>query len=417
MVKQKVIRLQLKNYMGIESVDIAPTGNAVFICGLNGQGKSSLIKGVSWLLGGTSEEPEEPVKTGAKKAEGMIETQNFMIKKTKPRGKKAKLTVTPKDGRILTDTPLAVLNRLTGHSGKKKFDPMAFFGQSDKEQLATLKDVLDLDFTALEAERDAKYDQRTESNRQVRELTARRDVLIEHRGTPQEQVSVADLVEEQKRMQDVNAINAQKRNRLVVLRENAQEQKAILQAAEAALREIDTEGRALSAEVGTLVDEDVEAVQQQIKDSEQTNRQVRENAERCKLSQQLDEHTAQSEKLTDEIATVDGRKAAAIAAANIPVEGLALADDRVIYNDLPLTQAPQSVCIKIGLALRLAKDPELPVLPIYQGSLLDKPTRAQTIKLLMDEETQAWIELAGDDEVIEGEGVCQFILEGGEVKA
>ena len=102
------------------------------------------------------------------------------------------------------------------------------------------------------------------------------------------------------------------------------------------------------------------------------------------------------ESLTKRIQAIDERKAQALAAAVFPVEGLGFDDTDVTYQGVPLSQASSAEQIRVSVAMAMALNPELRVLRIMDGSLLDSDAMEAIRAQVADGDFQVWIERVGD---------------------
>ena len=107
----------------------------------------------------------------------------------------------------------------------------------------------------------------------------------------------------------------------------------------------------------------------------------------------IEKEKAKSSDLLKQMKAVEQEKADALAESNMPVEGLSVDEDGVIYNDLPLKDGTNhtkqlEVCIKIGMAM----NPKLRVVLIREGSLLDDENLAMIAKMAAESDYQVWIE-------------------------
>lgn len=80
MSELNVVGINLKNVLGIQELSIKPDGNIIEISGGNGQGKTSILEGVKAALG--LSEHSSLIRTGAKKAEIVLDLGDMLIKKT-----------------------------------------------------------------------------------------------------------------------------------------------------------------------------------------------------------------------------------------------------------------------------------------------------------------------------------------------
>ena len=141
---------------------------------------------------------------------------------------------------------------------------------------------------------------------------------------------------------------------------------------------------------------------------------VRYEAHRAKVA----ELETKTRKLTSAIEACDDDRRAAIAAATFPVPGLGFdAQGTVTFNGLPLSQASQAERIRVSVGVGLASHPDLRVLLVREGSLLDDGAMKQLAALAKEHDTQLWIERVGDgdagavvieDGAVRADGVRRF---------
>ena len=151
------------------AIDIRPNGDVVVLGGKNGAGKSSVLDAITYALAGERSLPREPLRRGTEKGEVEIDLGEFRVRRTFTPGGGGTLTVLSPEG-ARYPSQQAMLDRLTG---KLAFDPLAFAGQKPDEQAKTLRGMLGLDFTTIDAERSAAFAARTAVNRDGTALRAR----------------------------------------------------------------------------------------------------------------------------------------------------------------------------------------------------------------------------------------------------
>jgi hypothetical protein len=91
----------------------------------------------------------------------------------------------------------------------------------------------------------------------------------------------------------------------------------------------------------------------------------------------------------------------------MPIEGLSVSDDCVMFNGVPLSQEADSMKLKIGMAIAMAENPELSVI-LMHGNELDKNSLKIVAEMAEKHGYQIWVER------IEGEG--GIVIEDGSVK-
>ena len=122
------------------------------------------------------------------------------------------------------------------------------------------------------------------------------------------------------------------------------------------------------------------------------------------------EHGRASWNLTGEI---EGRKAdlqERIATSTLPVDDLSVIEGAVCFRGIPLSQCSDAEQLRVACAVAMADNPELRVIRIREGSLLDKNAMKVLSEMAESEDWQVWIERVGEETV--GENAV-ILREGG----
>lgn len=416
----RIIRLEAENIKRLQAVQIEPDGNLVVIGGDNGQGKSSVLDSIMYALAGGKTIPAVPLRKGAKKGRITVDLGDMVVERVFTE-KSSRLEIRSKEGHIIP-SPQAVLDKMCGRIA---FDPLQFSLQSPKEQVESLRQLVGLDFSALDRERQQVYDQRTDVNRQAKQKAAELAACAFTTGVAESETSVAELAERMNAVQQQNIANARARDELQELAdtlETRQSQRRELSQQIAALEKrlvaIDqeiadrqTDIEAMGPRVAALVDGDTAELSQQIRSAESVNAAVRQNARHRQLASQLADLESQSKALTDRITAIDQAKTNAIETADLPYPGLGFGDDGVTYQGLPLEQAMESDRTIISAAIGRALNPQLPVVLIRNGSAIGPAKLAALAKWADEDGAQVWLE-----RVSVGEEVS-VVIEDGRVRA
>ena len=197
--------VEVRNYKRIRKALLTVEGNTLILSGENESGKSSFLDAIRDVLGGKEQAPAVPIRKGAKEA--VVITR---LKTKEGRSLKATLTYTPPDHRriVVTDedgkpqmSPQALLSAFWAETS---FDPSLFLVSEPKEQVAMLKKMAGLDFTALDLERSKLYVERTNINRELDRAKAVAASLASFADVPTSEVSSADVLLEIKEAQAAN---------------------------------------------------------------------------------------------------------------------------------------------------------------------------------------------------------------------
>lgn len=112
------------------------------------------------------------------------------------------------------------------------------------------------------------------------------------------------------------------------------------------------------------------------------------------------------------MADIDAQKAAGVAAAKMPVEGLSFDAEGITYNGVPFAQASSAEQLRVSTAMAMALNPDLRVIRITDGSLLDSHSMAMLQELASENDYQVWVEVV--DETDDAPGV---VIEDGRVRS
>lgn len=400
----KIIQLTAENIKRLQAVTITPEGSVEIIGGDNAQGKTSCLDAIEMALNGGKSIPPNPIRRGQKKARVVVDLGELKVER-RFTNKGSILEVTAANG-LKQNSPQAILDELTG---KLTFDPLAFIQMKATDQLKTLKDLVGINFDDLEVKRQNLYAERTELNRDVKNLEGQLEGIPEHEDAPtvivvSDLMAQLDTVEAHNRevatqTQQVESLNAQ----ITALEEEAERLLAGMNA-------IKSEVEAKVAErewidVPTLLD--TAELKAQIASAETINQKAREVEERKRVEKLLKAKRNESTKLSLAIENIDGEKEARLTEAKFPVPNLSFGENGVLLNNLPLEQASAAEALKVSVAMGFALNPRLKVLLIRDGSLLDEHSLRTVAEMAQAHDGQVWIE-----RVSKG-AECSVIIENG----
>lgn len=393
-----ITSLKIDNVKRLTAVDITPEGSLVTIKGRNGQGKSSVLDAIAYALGGTRLQPPEVIHRGAEFAQVLLETDQYVIKRRWTANDRSTITVKSKEGATFP-SPQALLDKLVG---RISFDPLSFMRMAPKEQAAALRQLVGLDFSALDARRREIFEERAGVNKELAATQVLLDATTCYPDAPAAPVSLAALLADETAARMTLGSNEAKRKEATAAAVALEDAVDAVAAARRALR-IATdaeeaarvrEATAREAAAG-LVDPDLAAIREQLGKVEQVNAQVQQNARRAELDKALASARLEADRLSGQIAAIDAEKATALAAAPFPVPGLSFDGDLVTFRGLPIEQAADSERLRIAIGIGIAMNPTLKVLLIRDGSLLDEESLAIVGQMSEAAGAQVWLEVVG----------------------
>lgn len=412
----KIIKLSSQNVKRLSAVEITPDGNLVVIGGKNGAGKSSVLDSIFYALGGKDALPSKPVRAGQDGAEIIVDIGDLIVKRTFTAAGGTNLVVMNKEG-AKYPSPQSILDKLVG---TLSFDPLDFARKAD-QQAETLRQLVGLNFSALDAKYEGLYDERTAINREAKNLAAQVSAKVKHDGVPDEETPTATILKEQQDAVETNNTNARLRSRLERTKEEIAKQETAISEIDgkiaAARHEIEAWNKKIAdleafktksaeevairkttyaekqKEIAALVDIDLAPFQTRAQELEITNQKVRSNRERSALSSQQAAKQKQADALTAQLDSIEAEKTKAITEAKYPIPGLSFdTEGNVLFNGIPFSQSSSADQTKVSIAIGLALNPKLRVLLIRDGSLLDEESLAMVADIAAKNDAQVWVE-------------------------
>lgn len=397
----RIEKVSVENVQAIKVVSVAPDRTFQIVSGANGNGKSSLLHAIQYAFAGKRSRPPFPVRDGEGKGTVVVEAGDWRIE-LQLKGGTSSLRVTQRDTGQEVRAPQETLNALLGDL---TFDPLAFSGRSAKEQRATLIDLveLEIDLDEHEEARRKLFDERTAVNRRVRDLTG--DLRENHppgesfEGLPTEAIEITELsakMAEASTDMATTTIEHERLERLCDLASEWEGRVADLQRDLAAAKAESLRKRAAASEqrasVADLVYPDIDDLQRQIDEADSINGRIRQRAARANTEREHANEQSVADGITLRLAEMDREKVDALKRVNWPIDGLGIHDDYVTFNGRPFEQSSASERLKCSIAIGMAVNPELRVMFIENGSLLDDESMAKLREIAEAHDYQIWVE-------------------------
>lgn len=406
----KIIALRARNVKRLSAVEIIPPADesVVVIGGENAQGKTSVLDSIMYALAGGKSIPDDVVKHGEKKATIEIDLGEFKI--TRVLGKGARLEVKAADGEKV-NSPQQVLDKL---AGKLTFDPLHFQRLSEttpgrREQALILRELVGLDFSGYDKKRQILFDQRTEVNRDLKRAQGTLETMAFFPQAPKEAIRVTDVAAELQKAAQHNAEALKLSRGLGNLETTIETIKKNIEQQQSELERVIAEKMKLQAQARSFKQIDTEALNKKLEEAQEINEHVAKNKQRNELNKLSSELEKKSELLTETIEELDGEKEKKLAEADMPVEGLTFSEEGVLFNGVPFHNCSSAEQLKLSCAMSIKMNPELKVMLIRDGSLLDDNSLATLREMAGKSDHQVWLERVGKGEE------CTVIIEDGSV--
>ncbi|MBQ3006782.1 MAG: AAA family ATPase [Clostridia bacterium] len=402
----KINSLEFENVKRIKAVKLEPSANGLTVIGgKNGQGKTSVLDTIAWMLGGNRFMPSEPTRKGSVIPPSLrIVMDNGLI--VERSGKNSSLKVIDpngnKSGQRLLDEFISSL----------ALDLPAFMNSSSKEKAKALLQIIGVGEKLVEIERKEVelYNRRhaigqiaTQKANFAKEMTSYPDA-------PNELVSASELIRQQQEILARNGENQKKR-------ENLEKIENLANTLSDKIAELNRELTAVLADLEiarkdtlTLHDESTEELERNIADIESINIKVRANLDKEKAEEDAKAYQQEYDTLSNQLDTVRKEKFDLLHNANLPLEGLSVEDGELTYNGFKWDNMSGAEQLKVSTAIVRKLNPNCGFV------LLDKLEQMDVDTL---NEFGQWLEAEGLQAIatrVSTGDECSVIIEDGYIK-
>jgi len=418
----------ITNIKGIRGASVTiEDGTLTIVSGANGQGKSSFVDAIFYaLLGGKAlKGTAHPVTKGEEK--GRVELtftvgdgpeQILVTKSWTKGGADSTLEIRNSDG-YTTKSPQKVLDSMLG---ARALDPLAFMNLTDSQQVEDFLSMIevDVDLDDLDADEERARQLRGDVGRDLRAMRARCDAMPEpFDGLPPEPIAITDLIAEEEKARAHNdkidhtlEVAAQTDGLALAARSLVERLTAELEAAEEALVRADATA-ARAAEDAQLVPAriDIDEIRGRMADVDVINEQVRAAKSRQDALNELAQLERRHRDLEETIAGILATKEEAIAAADMPIDGLTFASKKegLVYQGTALKDCSAAEQRLVACSLAMAGDPQIRLISVEDGSLLDSAALAQLEEIAAARDFHVLIE------IVDESGEAGIVFRNGEV--
>ena len=424
----KLLNLYVRNVKKVSEMDIDTEGrHLILVGGKNAQGKSSTIDALIMAICGKRHMAEVPLRDGEEYGEIVIKltsdendlthaADNFTVTRTFERtrdgGIKHGLKITDSDGQE-SPSPQTSLDGLFSTSA---LNPLTFETATPAKQREQLLDLVDLSdfFDETTAEYKELYSQRTDCNKAGKRLKAQHDGMEKHKGVPDEEVEVVELMRKWNDAKDYNRDGKRDIKQIEVLTKVEAETEASISKLQAKLTDATSEKAGLLESTKGFEEVDTLSLLKAVSEAGDVNSKVSDNKLWAAKKLELDDLRSESNDLNEKLTDVLAKQHDALRDANWPVDGLSVDSEGLLFNKLPLAQASQSERIRLCCRITAALNPALKLFVVYNGNDLDHESLQELDEFLCENDFQAIVEYVTRSELDEQK--CTVVLHDGAEK-
>jgi len=408
-----LLKIEITNFKNITEITVIPGGENVTFTGKNGAGKSAILD--AFYTAVTGKKLDDPVKHGAERAEVKAhigeKMTEYVVKRIWTQGGKTdRVEVVNAEGMSPVGGNQTFLNKFINLIS---FDPAEFTNMKDADRLLFLKSLSGLDTADVDAKYAAVYTERTSVNKELTTAKVRlKDAPQLIPDVPAETPDINAITDQIEKAEEVADENLSCQKDVKVFNDVIDVQKEKIAQAEAELERmkvyltdryddlivaelsVKNTDKAAIESVDTIVKlkEQLTGVSEVLK-NQATNEARSENI--ATYSDDVSVLESQSKKLTDQLKEIAAQKAKAIAEANMPIDGLTIEDQKVIYNGTMYSMLSAGEKLRVSCAMAMALNPELKVICVRDASLLDEDGIAMIESIAAENKYQLLTEKVG----------------------
>jgi hypothetical protein len=380
--KVKIVAFELENVKRVSMVRLAPNDKGLTVIGgKNAQGKTSILDGILFALGGERHRPSTLQHDGTMADARMsLKLSNGLLVERK--GKKATLTVTDPTGKRAGQTLLnSFIEELAINLPK-------FMAKSETEKAEQLLLTLGIgpQLEAIQKREQEAYDKRHQFGIVADQKKKYAAEMPEYHDVPDKEASAADLINksseilrENQRVRERQSKLSEIDNRLVHLRKEL----ATLEADKAAIE---------AGPVGEI--QETAQIEEQIKNIDNTNAKIRANKSKEIAQEEAEEYSRQYDKMSEEVEKIRTERRALLDNANLPLPELSIGKNSngrpiLLYNNKAWDCMSSMEQIRVATAIIKGLKPECGFLLLDKLEMFDAEQLTELNNWLEAENLQA----------------------------
>lgn len=350
----KISSLELENVKRVKAVAIEPRQDGLTVVGgRNDQGKTSVLDGIAWALGGEKMRPSNPKREGAVNDPSLrVELSNGIVVERK--GKNGSLKVTDPTGARAGQT---LLNSFVEQFA---LDLPKFMEAPSAKKAETLLKIIGVGDRLAELDTELKRlcDERLAVGQMQRRKQGAADDMPEFPDAPSEPVSAAELVRQQQAILAKNGENQRLRDHAGeltrqsnMLAADVSRLRDQLAQKEAELARVRADLETASKTAAQLQDESTAEIEAALAEVDEINEKVRTNQRKAEARAEADALKARYELMDAQVEAVRADRAKLLDGAKMPLPGLDVVDGELVYQGAKWDSMSGSGQLKVATAI------------------------------------------------------------------
>lgn len=435
----KIISMVVKNFKNIEKTEVDFAGRSAIIIGKNGAGKSSFIQAICSPID-SKYIPATPIKKGEErgsieltiggKLHGEESTYTLGLYFSAEH-KKGRITITNSEGEKVSGGK-KLISEIVGNIG---FDIQEFIKlgvtatgaisePGVRDQIEILKGLMPRDVLKqmfeLDKEYDNIYEARADVNRDISHAKAKlsgheysQEELEFYKEAKDTKEIVLKMTNIEKELEDFNRVshglesftsaNEFMENDVLEMKKAVKEIEGKIKDAEDKVADNKVKIDGANKWLKGKIKPSIEVLNDELADANGHNEKVKEIKALEGSQEELRKQEKASEEKTERLLKIKEEKKEIFASSPLPVDGLTFDEEGIYFKGLPFQegQHPTSTIIAIGTKIAQAMNPNLRMIVIKDGSLLDKDVLKWLINNCEENNYQLFIEKVSDDKEVE----------------
>ena len=406
----RISHVQIKNFLGIEDLDLTPT-QLTLVTGANAVGKSSVLEAIAFALTNKGQRPRL-VREGSDKSVLLVELDNgWQVTRTLKAGETSGTVKVKFQTGYTVDRPQSALSELVGVNAYQ-FNPVAFLSENEKRQAEILLTAMPIQMdyetrlalTAGQEQLGLDYDAHPlQFLKDLEEglVAQRRDINAEAKAAK----GIIDQWEDDKPEGfDPEAVAAQTSHNVFGALAEAQQRNKMIAVNQHKVDRLEEQIRGLEAQQAQekqwLVANpplDLTPLEEAAQSYDEQKALLGDWQDTQRAQEETKSLSTQAETLSAQIEAVRELPTKLLKETPSPIEGLGFEGGKVVINGRPITALSHSERIRLAVQVAEATAGALKLVLVDGLEALDDETRAAFLETIQDSECQYIVTQVADD--------------------